>query len=222
MHQLAAFIDFKQRHNIIFPAFIQRVPVEQITLDFLNDQSTLRERFISEYLWNVDFINNERLEGNENQVNEVNEVEVFESNEEMEEEMEVEMQVDVDSDEDEESFFNLRSGKRVKLSNEAEAESSNDTELRKGKKVFSKECIQTIVRMTTDCNISVNQARKCFLICENSFNGKAYKLEPDLKPAGVPRSNEEYEQYKNVLPSESTIRSHRHKFALSKYRNYAS
>lgn len=231
--QMDAWIDFKHQNQMMFPAFLQKEPLDEQTAEFLNDQMTDRQRTVAEFQWMQRLSQEYQVTFDTDDAHVTDEQEAAGEQESAGEgPMDVDMPFNDDeldsSDDDNEDescddhvYYTLRSGKRIKLDSDdtslqAESKGTVTTRLRRGKKIFSKECIQSIVNMATECNITINQARKCFLISQNTFNGQSYTLEPVKKPAGVPRTKNDYKCYENVIPSESTLWTHRHQFALSK------
>lgn len=167
----------------------------------------LLERQLSGHTVNASMVEQNLSEEMDVDVEVANEEEV-----ESDDEEEAEGQNDVDN----EMYYELRSGKRRRIDIEETNidQKFDEIPLRAGHKVFSKECIEAIVKTNVACHTSINQARKRN---ENIFNGQNYRLEPENKPTEMPRTKSDFQQYKNVVPSEKTIwYHHRHHYALSK------
>lgn len=217
--QVTAFLQFKVNNQVLFDIVKDKSVLEDDQKLFLEDQAGQRTKTISEFLLDRE-VNGRpdaqnRPEENvpmdtANSSNE-NQLEDDESSESSDEELR-------DEAADDHMYRVLRGGKRKRIDLEETNGDLDFTEipLRRGSKVFSKECIEAIVKMNVNCNMSINQARKSFVITENTFNHQNYILEPENKPTDMPRTQEDFEQYRNVIPSEKTIWYHRHHYALSK------
>lgn len=226
--RLSAFMQYKHENQVLFDCIKSGAVLEQRQAEFLEDQATNRTKSVLEIelLWQMD--------GTERDLNADGEVENAEGeveNAEGGEENADEGQMDIDSVEDERveldgmieldeidaemsddssdpTYEPMR--KRQRLDENADA--SKEIPLRVGPRNFNKNCIMACLKVNAQCHCSINMARKAFAIVENTFNGQDYVLEADEKHKGIPRTTEEFEKYKNVVPAEQTLLVQRHNF----------
>lgn len=219
-----AFVKYKNESDILFNFLKPDSVLTEEQALFLNDQQTCREKSIMEFLLTLDLPEPmDAIPANED----VGHVEVLgsdqldiEEEESLTDDSEEEDNDDIDDENDESLlYYKLRSGKRVKKQPDEETIEDDDDDpcrIRIGPKLFSKRVIETIIAMNVRAHITINQARLCFMICENMYHNQNLSLQPSEKPKGIPRTAEEFKLYENVLPSETVLWKFRHKYALCK------
>lgn len=219
------WLKYLQEHDNLFEVLNSNCILNESEAMFLEDQKTSRSKTISTYFWET-AIEEDQAEESQSENDEINNdnVDMQMMVVEQEEQEAMECVEEVVSDEevceeiDAQNYFSLRSGKRTKAV-PTNTNSSTQIRLRIGIKKFAQECLEAIVSMNTKCHVTVNQARECFLLAENIFNGQNFKMQAE-NAVSVPRSAIEYEAYRNVIPSEKTVWNHRHHFALSEWNFY--
>lgn len=226
--KMAAFLNYKEEASTLFDLIKSDAILTESEAEFLHDQNSSRNKTIMEFLLQTE-LNAQPMDVDvdlpDQQVDNVGES--FEEPERSDEfsdgssDSDDGSESEVDAVEEESHlYFNLRSGKRVKVSfkDDTEDNAQNDSRIRIGPKIVNKKCLETIITMNVKAHITVNQARLCFASVQNGFNGQNLRLEPIEKQHKVPRTADDYKAYENVVPSESTIWNYRHKCALCKLR----
>lgn len=88
--------------------------------------------------------------------------------------------------------------------------------LREGSKNFNEKVLRTMIALTTIGNCTVPQSRIVFHLVSNLMFNQSYQLESDEKTVGVPRSETDFLNYQNVVPSSTILYRHLHTVALQR------
>lgn len=222
----AVFLRFKEESSVLFECVKVNAVLTEVQAEFLQDQRGPRQQTIMEYLLLAE-VPNTHASPMDVDV-ELEEVETHEigigydepaAPEPDDESCFLSDESGCNEEEEGHLYFSLRSGKRTKalLSTESDTEADDDEKqsgIRIGPKLFSKKCVEAIIAMNVQAHITINQARLCFTLVENIFNGQSLRLHPEEKPKKVPRTAEDYKAYHDVVPSESVIWTYRHKYAV--------
>lgn len=193
---------------------------------FYNDQLSNRALFCSDFYKTDDVDEHNVRDDNEETTVDDDDDDTVQQNYENDLNVSVNnMSIDEDSDEnsstsddDDDSMYKyvyLRSGvKRVRVGDPVLQ--IPEVKLRDNIKTFKEKVLRTVISLVSVAHCSVPQARLAFQLVSNLHFDQNYELCVDEKIEGGPRTSDDFEKYKNHIPSESVLYKRLHQMAMQR------
>lgn len=210
---------WREKNNKLFDILKPGTELSSVLENFYRDQLSTRLLYVSDFQFE-----NDPLENPENTSDEA-------INMEIDTEDDNSSDYDADDTEDNESENDQNMACIVTRKSIFPRDGSNDlrneeekivfpqVKLRPKKRNFSQSVHKAILKTISATGVTIEQARKAFVIISNEHFMQKYTLGLDSQVnenAGRPLTKNDYSKYCDVIPSWTTISEQRHKFALSK------